>query len=119
MHKKHSAILDNLPTNYGERCLSSGSRKEIWSCDNCEACRAGDNNAVRAAAAMDDQEIAVCVLTADDTDMGIVRIEHQIARLCVAPCNVGAIAVLRRRAAAASGIVAAIRRVVECPIDES
>ena len=85
MHKKYSAILDNLPTNYGERCLSSGSRKEIWSCDNCEACRAGDNNAVRAAAAMDDQEIAVCVLTADDTDVGIVRIEHKVARLRVTP----------------------------------
>ena len=50
-----------------------------------KTCRAGDNNAVCAAAAMDDQEIAVCVLTADDTNMGIVRIEHQIARLCVAP----------------------------------
>lgn len=34
---------------------------------------------------MNDQEIAVCVLTADDTDMGIVRIEHQIARLRVDP----------------------------------
>lgn len=94
-------------------------RKTVRPCHAGESRRAGDNNAVCTAAAMDDQEIAVCVLTADDTDMGIVRIEHQIARLCVAPCNVGAIAVLRRRAAAASGIVAAIRRVVECPIDES
>ena len=34
---------------------------------------------------MDDQEIAVCVLTADDTDMGIVRIEYKVARLRVAP----------------------------------
>ena len=85
MHKKHSAILDNLPTNYGERCLSSGSRKEIWSCDNCEACRAGDNNTVCTTAAMDDQEIAVRVPAADDADVGIIGIEHQIARLRVVP----------------------------------
>ena len=34
---------------------------------------------------MDDQKIAVRILAADDTDMGIVRTEHQIARLCVVP----------------------------------
>lgn len=102
MHKKHSAILDNLPTNYGERCLSSGSRKEIWSCDNCEACRAGDNNAVRAAAAMDDQEVSVCVLAADDADVGIIRIKGQIAGLGFAPRNIRAVAVLHGHAAASA-----------------
>ena len=65
------------------RCISFC--KTVWSCNACKACRTGNDNAIRAAAAMDDQEIAVCVLTADDTDMGIVRIEHQIARLRVAP----------------------------------
>ena len=30
---------------------------------------------------MNDQEIAVCVFTANDTDVGIVRIEHKVARL--------------------------------------
>ena len=59
--------------------------KAIWSCHGSKARRTGDNNTVCAAAAMDDQEIAVCVLTADDTNMGIVRIEHQIARLRVVP----------------------------------
>ena len=68
---------------------------------------------------MDDQEIAVRVLAADDADMGIVRIEYKVARLRVAPYNVGAIAVLRGSSSTASGVVAAIRRVVECPIDES
>ena len=47
--------------------------------------RAGDNNAIRAAAAMGDQEIAVCVLATDDADVGIAWMKHQIARLRVAP----------------------------------
>ena len=85
MYKKYSAILDTLLTDSDERWLFNGSRKAIRSGHGRETCRASDNNAVCAAAAMNDQEIAVCVLTADDTDMGIVRIEHQIARLCVAP----------------------------------
>ena len=84
----------------------------------CEACRAGDNNAVCAAAAMDDQKIAVRVSAADNADVGIIGIEHQITRLRVAPCDIRTIAVLRCSSAAASGIIAAIRRVVECPIDE-
>ena len=57
--------------------------KAIWS--GRKSCRAGNNNAVRAAAAMNDQEISVCILTADNADVGIVRVEHQIARLRVAP----------------------------------
>ena len=59
--------------------------KAVRPCNARKTCRAGDNNTVCTAAAMNDQEIAVCILTADDTDMGIVRIEHQIARLCVVP----------------------------------
>ena len=59
--------------------------KAIWSGHNRKSCRAGNNNAVRAAAAMNDQEIAVCVLAAYDADMGIVRIEYKVARLRVAP----------------------------------
>ena len=84
-----------------------------------KTCRAGDNNAVCAAAAMDDQEIAVRVPAADNANMGIIRVKHQIARLRVAPCDIRAIAVLRGSSAAAPGIVAAIRCIVECPIDES
>ena len=60
-------------------------RKAVRLCNACEACRAGDNNAICAAAAMDDQEIAVCVLAADNADVGIVWIEYKIARLRVAP----------------------------------
>lgn len=59
--------------------------KAIWSGHNRKSCRACDNNAVCAAAAMDDQEIAVCVLAADNADVGIVWIEYKIARLRVAP----------------------------------
>lgn len=59
--------------------------KAIRSGHGCKTCRAGDNNAICPAAAMDDQKIAVCVLSADDADMGIVRIEHKVARLRVVP----------------------------------
>ena len=34
---------------------------------------------------MNDLEIAVCVLTADNADVGIVWIEYKIARLRIAP----------------------------------
>ena len=98
------------------RCISAC--KAVWPCNVCKACCAGDNNAVCAAAAMDDQEIAVCIPAADDADVGIVRVEHQIARLRIAPWDVRAIAVLRCRAAAAPRIVAAVCCVIECPIDE-
>ena len=94
-------------------------RKAVRLCNACEACRTGDNNAICAAAAMDDQEIAVCVPAADDTNVYVCRVKYKVARLCVAPCNVGAIAVLCGSATAASGVVAAVRRVVECPIDET
>ena len=84
MHKKHSAILDTLLTNSGKKAVND-SRKAIWSRHDGKTCRAGDNNPIRTAAAMDDQEIAVRVLTADDAYMGIVRIEHKVARLRVIP----------------------------------
>ena len=85
MHKKYSAILDTLLTDSDERWLFNGSRKAIRSGNGGKTCRAGNNYAICAAAAMDDQKIAVCVLAANDADMGIVRVKHQIARLRVAP----------------------------------
>ena len=68
---------------------------------------------------MDDQEIAVRVPAADNANMGIIRVKHQIARLRVAPCDIRAIAVLGGSSAAAPGIVAAVCGIVECPIDET
>ena len=65
------------------RCISVS--KAIWSCHGGKSSGTGDNNTIRAAAAMDDQEIAVCVRAADNADVGIVWIEYKIARLCVAP----------------------------------
>ena len=85
MYKKYSAILDTLLTDSDERWLFNGSRKAIRSCYACKTCRAGDNNTVCTTAAMDDQEIAVRVPAADDADVGIIGIEHQIARLRVDP----------------------------------
>ena len=85
MHKKYSAILDTLLTDTDERWLFGGSRKAIRSGHGRETCRTRNNRAIRAAAAMDDQEIAVRVPAADDADVGIIGIEHQIARLRVDP----------------------------------
>lgn len=85
MHKKYSAILDTLLTDTDERWLFGGSRKAIRSGHGRETCRTRNNHAIRAAAAMDDQEIAVRVPAADDADVGIIGIEHQIARLRVDP----------------------------------
>ena len=88
-------ILDKSQTKHGVpspafvelritvRCISAC--KAVRSCYGGKSCRTGDNNAIRAAAAMDDQEIAVRVPAADDANVGIVGIEHQIARLRVAP----------------------------------
>ena len=67
---------------------------------------------------MDNQEVSVRVPAADDANVYVCRVKYEVARLRVAPYNVGAIAVLRGSSAAATGVVAAVRRVVECPIDE-
>ncbi len=65
------------------RCISLC--KTVRPCHAGESRRAGNNNAVRAAAAMDDQEIAVRVLTADDANMYVCRVKYEVARLCVVP----------------------------------
>ena len=67
---------------------------------------------------MDDQEIAVRVPAADETNVNVCRVKYEVARLSVAPCNVGAIAVLCGSSAAVPRIVAAVCCVVERPIDE-
>ena len=63
--------------------------------------------------------IPVILLTANDTDMGIVRVKHQVAGLCVRPRNIGAVRVLHRGAAAMSDDVTAARGIVKGPIHES
>lgn len=68
-----------------------------------EARRTCDDHTVCAAAAMDDQEVAVRIAPADNADMGIAGIKHQIARLGLAPRNIRAIAVLRGSSATAAG----------------
>ena len=80
--------------------------KAVRSCCGGKSVRTSDNNAV-CAAAMDNLEIAVCSHATDVSDVGIIGIEHQIARLRITPCDVRAIAVLRRNSAAAPRIIAA------------
>ena len=59
--------------------------KAIWSGHNRKSCRAGNNNAVRAAAAMNDQKVSVCILAADNTDVYVCRVKYELVRLHVTP----------------------------------
>ena len=47
--------------------------------------RAGNNYIIRAAGAVDNQQIAICISTTDNADMGIAGIEHQVAGLGLTP----------------------------------
>ena len=59
--------------------------KAVRSCCGGKSGRTSDNNAVCAAAAMDDQEVSICILTAGDTNVYVCRIKYEVAQLRVAP----------------------------------
>ena len=67
---------------------------------------------------MDRQQTAILVPAADNANMGIVWVKHQVTGLCVRPRNIGAIAVLHGGAAAMADDVTAARGVVKGPIHE-
>ena len=93
--------------------------KAIRSCCLCEACAAGDGDAVVGAGAVDNQKISVRVIAAHNSDMAVIGVEYQITRLGFAPRDVRAIAVLRGCAAASAGEVFAACRVIECPVHKA
>lgn len=68
---------------------------------------------------MDDQPVALGVRAADNADMQIVRVKHQIAGLGVAPRDVLTVAVLRGCAAAVAGVIRAVCGVKKYPIHKS
>ena len=93
-------------------------RKIIRSGNGHKTVCPGDDHIVRAAGAVDHQQISILVSAADDANMGIVRVKHQVTGLCVRPRNIGAMAVLHGGAAAMADDVTAARGVVKGPIHE-
>ena len=65
---------------------------------------------------MNDEQFTVCVPAANDTHMGIIRVEYQVTGLCVHPRNIGAIAVLCGGSSAVADDIAAAGLIVEHPI---
>ena len=70
--------------------------------NRCKASFSGHHHVVVSAGAVDDHNIAAAVKAADNADVAVLRIEHKVARLSVAPVNGRAVAVLGRGSAAMS-----------------
>ena len=68
---------------------------------------------------MDDQQISVFIPAANDADMFIIVIKHQITGNGLIPGDIGAIGVLCCRAAAMTDDIASVRGIVEHPIDKA
>ena len=86
------------------------------STDRCKALLASNDYIVVAAGAVNDEQFAVGIFAPDNAHMGIIRVEHQVTRLCVRPRNVGTIAVLHGGSTAVADDIAAARLIVEHPI---
>ena len=67
---------------------------------------------------MDDEDIAVFIPTGDDSHMGVIRIEYQIAGKRVCPGDCRTVGMLAGRAAAMTNDVGSFRGVVEHTIVE-
>ena len=70
---------DSRCTGYLSYCVVPRST------DRCKALLTSNDYIVIAAGAVDDQQLSVGVPSADNTHMGIIRIEHQVTGLCVRP----------------------------------
>ena len=92
--------------------------KILRSADTCEARYARDHYIIGTAGAVDDQEVAAGVPSADDADVRISRIKNEVARECVIPRNVRAISMLAGGSAAMPYDIGAVGLIVEHPIDK-
>lgn len=91
----------------------------IWSPDRRETIYPGYHGSVHAAGAMNDKQIAFLIPTADNADVGILRVEYEIAGDGLAPLDAPAIAMLARRSAAVTDHISSIGHVVKYPIDKT
>ena len=81
-----------------------------------EADLSSHHHIIRTAGAVDDQQLSVGVPSADNTHMGIIRVEHQVTGLCIRPRNIGTMAVLHGGPAAMADYVLSARGIVKHPI---
>ena len=78
----------------------------------------GDDHIVRAAGAVNHQQISGFVSSTDDANMRIVRVKYQVTGPGVLPAYIGAIAVLHGGPAAMSDDIASACGIVKGPIDK-
>ena len=79
----------------------------------------GDDHIVRAAGAVNHQQISGFVSSTDDANMRIVRVKYQVTGPGVLPAYIGAIAVLHGGPAAMSDDIASACGIVKGPIDKA
>ena len=75
-----------------------------------------DDHVVVAVGAVDNQDIAVLVPAAHDANVGVLRVEYQIARLGLGPCNRCTVGVLGAGTPAVAYGVGPIGDVVKYPV---
>ena len=93
-------------------------RKIIRSGNGHKTVCPGDDHIVRAAGAVDHQQLSGFIPSTNDANMRIIRVKYQVTGPGVLPAYVGAIAVLHGGSATMTDNVAATRGIVEHPIDE-
>lgn len=90
----------------------------IRPCNRRKTACPGDDHIVRAAGAVDHQQLPGFVSSADDANMRIVRVKYQVTGPGVLPAYIGAIAVLHGGPAAMSDDIASACGIVKGPIDK-
>lgn len=86
--------------------------------DACKAALSRHHHIVVPAGAVDDEHIAAAVKSADNADMGVLRVENKIAGQCLSPGDFGAIAMLGAGSTAMPDDIGAVCDVVKHPIDK-
>ena len=84
-----------------------------------KALQAGDNHIVGSACAVDNQQIAVFVPAAHNTDMSIFWIEYQIAGLGLLPGDRGTVGVLHTSTTAMADNIFAVADIIESPVNKT
>lgn len=100
-------------------CAHFSIRKILGPANRGEAAFPRHHHIILAAGAVDDKHIAAAVKSADNADMGILRVKHKVARLGIAPVNGGTVAVLCRSPTAMPNDILSAALVVEHPIHHS
>ena len=84
--------------------------------NGCKPGLPGNDHVVLPAGTIDDLDISALVPTAHDTNMGVLRVEYQVAGLGLGPGNGGAVAMLHPGPSAVAYDIASSGHIVECPV---